>query len=133
MSGKICVGHSGIELEDKVAELATDLGLKVQRQVEFGRRIWGAKRKVDVVLTHPVSGESLGVECKMQDQPGSAEEKILATIQDIRAWPIKGVVVFGGNGFSANMRSYLYSTGMALELEQLDKWLRFHFRMVTGS
>jgi hypothetical protein len=53
---------------------------------------------------------------------GSAEEKIPATIQDIEAWPIPGLVVFAGEGFTANMKSFLISTGKAVELDELEPW-----------
>ena len=75
-------------------------------------------------MTLTESGRSLGLECKYQGVGGSAEEKIPATIQDIAAWPIPGLVVFAGGGFSDNMRSYLHSTGKAVALEDLESWLR---------
>ena len=58
---------------------------------------------------------------------GTAEEKIPATIQNIAAWPIPGLVVFAGGGFSDNMRSYLHSTGKAVAFEDLESWLRLFF------
>lgn len=58
---------------------------------------------------------------------GSAEEKIPATIQDISAWPIPGLVVFAGNGFSTNMTSYLHSTGKAVAFDDLEGWLALFF------
>ena len=53
--------------------------------------------------------------------------KIAGTIEDIRAWPIRGIVVFAGEGFSPNMRAYLVSTGVAVELEDMQKWLELYF------
>ena len=102
---------SGADLERAVAALAQTLGLQVRTQVRVARRLWGAERRIDLVLRHPESDRSLGIECKYQGTGGSAEEKIPATIQDIAAWPIPGIVVFDGAGFSANMRAYLHSTG----------------------
>jgi hypothetical protein len=52
----------------------------------------------------------------VQGGGGSAEDKVPATIQDISAWPIPGVVVFGGDGFSAKML-----------LDDLEAWLRLFF------
>ncbi len=91
------------------------------------RRVWGAKRRIDVVLKHPETRVSLGVECKYQGGSGSAEEKIPATIEDIRAWPIRGIVVYHGQGFSKNMVSYLLSTGMSVSLADLETWLELYF------
>ena len=70
---------------------------------------------------------SLGLECKYQGVGGTAEEKIPAIIQDIAAWPIPGLVVFAGGGFSDNMQSYLHSTGKAVAFDDLESWLRLFF------
>lgn len=127
MPGKAKAVHSGRDLEDAVAAIGTELGLDVERQVPVGRRIWGARRQIDVVLKYRETRASLGVECKFQGGGGSAEEKIPATIEDIAAWPIRGIVVFGGSGFSANMKAYLLSTGKAVELCDVKKWLELYF------
>ncbi len=127
MPGKSTAVESGNDLRDRVAEAGRALGLEAITEVAVGRRVWGARRKIDVVLKHPETRVSLGIECKFQGGPGSAEEKIPATIQDIRAWPIRGIVVYSGAGFSDNMVSYLLSTGMAVELRDLKKWLELYF------
>lgn len=118
---------SGADLERAVATVAGELGLRVRTQVRVARRLWGAERRIDLVLRHPDSDRSLGIECKFQGTGGSAEEKIPATIQDIAAWPIPGIVVFDGAGFSANMRAYLHSTGKAVAYEDLRGWLTLFF------
>jgi len=127
MAGKAKAVHSGAQLRDQVAALARSLGLEANIEVSVGRRVWGAKRNIDVVLRHPETRKSLGVECKYQGTQGSAEEKIASTIEDIRAWPIRGIVVFSGDGFSANMRAYLLSTGVAVEFEDVKTWLGLYF------
>ena len=50
-------------------------------------------------------------------------------ILDISAWPIPGLVVFEGEGISENIRSYLYSTGKAVEFDDLEGWMRLFFRL----
>jgi hypothetical protein len=127
MPGRKTAVTSGTALRIAVVDLASGLGLEAAAEVYVGRRIWGAQRKVDVVLTEPASRKRIGVECKFQRTAGSAEEKIPATIEDIRSWPIDGIVVFDGPGFSSNMRAYLLSTGKAVELADLAVWLRFYF------
>ncbi|MCC6142482.1 MAG: hypothetical protein IT368_01625 [Candidatus Hydrogenedentes bacterium] len=127
MPGKATAVHSGAQLRDEVAALGVELGLKVECEVYVGRRIWGARRRIDVVLKHPETRVSLGVECKYQGTAGTAEEKLPATISDIKTWPIRGIVVFAGPGFSINMVSFLLSTGMAVELPDLRKWLELYF------
>lgn len=127
MAGKAKAVESGNELRDRVAELGLELGLEAEIEVTVGRRIWGAKRRIDVVLRHVETRRSLGVECKFQKSQGSAEEKIAGTIEDIRAWPIRGIVVFAGEGFSPNMKAYLVSTGVAVEFPDARKWLDLYF------
>lgn len=127
MPGKKNAVSSGQDLEAAVAALGESLGLHVERQVTVGRRIWGARRHIDVVLKHPDTRVSLGLECKFQGVSGTAEEKIPATIDDIRVWPIRGLVVFAGGGFSENLKYYLLSTGMAVEFDDLPTWLRLYF------
>src|SRR5712691_248428 len=114
MPGRATAPHSGRELENTVSAIAEELGLEVRRGVKVGRRLWGAERKIDLVLTEPQQRKRLGIECKFQGTRGTAEEKIPATISDIAAWPIPGLLVFDGAGFTANMKSYLLSTGRAV-------------------
>ncbi len=127
MAGKRKAIASGNDLEERVTALGASLGLVAERQVAVGRRIWGARRRIDVVLKHPETRVSLGIECKYQGTSGSAEEKIPATIDDIKAWPIRGLVAYAGKGFSSNIKSYLLSTGMAVEVDDLKKWLQLYF------
>ena len=127
MAGKGSAVASGAQLAAEVAAVATALGLQTRREVKVGRRLWGAERYIDVVVTDTTLRRSLGVECKYQGGGGSAEEKIPATIQDLAAWPIPGLVVFHGEGFSTNMRSYLHSTGKAVAFTDLEDWLRLYF------
>lgn len=127
MPGRATAVHSGAELRGRVIEIAEQLGLVAKSEVRVGRRLWGAIRCIDIVLTRPDTGKTLGIECKYQGGGGSAEEKVPATIQDIAAWPIDGIVVFGGDGFSPNMVAYFHSTGKAVSLADVEAWLRLYF------
>jgi hypothetical protein len=127
MPGRRTAIESGAQLEQSVAVLAEELGLQARRQVRVGRRLWGNVRVIDVVATDPTSRKTLGLECKFQGVAGTAEEKLPALIQDIDAWPIPGIVVFDGPGFSQNMRTYLHSTGKAVGLSDLEDWVRLFF------
>jgi hypothetical protein len=127
MPGRALAVANGDDLARAVVCLGQELGLEAREQVEVARRIWGAVRRIDVVLIHPQTRKTLGVECKFQGVPGTAEEKIPATIKDIEAWPIPGLVVFAGEGFTANMRSFLISTGKAVEFGEVRPWLCLFF------
>lgn len=127
MPGKGLAVSNGDELVRAVADLAQNLGLESRKQVRVARRIWGAIRHIDVVITHPQTRKTLGIECKFQSVTGTAEEKIPSVINDIAAWPIPGLVVFAGAGFTENMKLFLISTGKAVEFPELDPWLRLFF------
>ena len=127
MPGRAQAVRSGEQLTRAVADLGSELGLEVKQQVRVARRIWGAVRRIDVVLIDPQTRKTLGVECKYQSGAGTAEEKIPAIIQDIHAWPIPGIVVFSGDGFTQNMKSFLISTGNAVQLAELKPWLCLFF------
>jgi hypothetical protein len=127
MAGRALAVSNGDELARLVVALGQELGLEAREQVRVARRIWGAERRIDVVLIHPATRKTLGIECKFQSVVGSAEEKIPAIIKDIDAWPIPGIVVFAGAGFSENMKSFLISTGKAVEFDEVQPWLCLFF------
>lgn len=129
MPGRAKATHSGKVLEQRVSDLARNLGLEARPHVRVGKRLWGRVRVIDVVLRQDQTRKLLGVECKSQETQGSAEEKIPALLQDIGAWPIPGIVVFDGVGFSREMRSYLLSTGKAVEFDDLRDWLTLFFAL----
>ena len=83
MAGRALAVQNGDGLTKAVVGLGQELGLEAREQVRVARRIWGAERRIDVVLIHPVSRKTLGLECKFQSVVGSAEEKIPATITDL--------------------------------------------------
>src|SRR5690606_19010197 len=113
MPGRELAVTSGAALRDKVADLGRWLGLDATIEITVGRRLWGARRQIDVVLTEPVTRRRLGLECKFQGIRGTAQEKIPAIIEDIASWPIDGLVVFEGPGFTEDMKAYMVSTGKA--------------------
>ena len=129
MPGRATAPRSGANLEREVEGLVARLGLEVRRKVRVGRRLWGNIREIDVVAMHPQTRKTLGLECKFQGSRGTAEEKIPSLINDIEAWPIQGIVVFDGPGFSENMKLYFVSTGRAVALEDLEDWLRLFFAL----
>ena len=119
--------ETGRQLERAVAELGRALGLEVKTQVKLGRRVWGRERHIDVVLRHPGRHLRLGIECKYQGVAGTAEEKITATIEDIEAWPYRGLVVMHGDGFSRDFPSYARGKGKAITFDELADWLVGYF------
>jgi hypothetical protein len=119
-------GSTGPAFEAKVAKVIQQLGLSYLRQVRMGVSIIGRQRVADF-LVYDHAGKSLGVECKYQQVSGSVEDKLVRTITDFEARPVKHILVFGGEGFSKNFKGYLLSTGKALELSQLRNYLVLYF------
>jgi len=119
---------TGASFEARVEKIIRSLGLSYLRQVKMGASILGRRRITDF-LVYDDAGRSLGVECKFQQVPGSAEDKLVHTITDFDARPVKHILVFGGEGFSRNIRGYLLSTGKAVELSQLRSYLVFYFSL----
>ena len=117
---------TGAAFEAQVEAVIHALNLSYLRQVRMGVSILGRRRIADF-LVYDTSGKSLGIECKFQQGPGSAEDKLVHTITDLDSRPVKHIVVFGGKGFSKNIRGYLLSTGKALEVDQLRNYLVFYF------
>jgi len=127
LAGKAKAVSSGIVLAKRVRKLAEKLGLQAHEQYKVGRRLWGSGRRIDLILKGGPNSKTLGIECKFQKSSGTVEEKIPTTIRDIEAWPIDGIVVFDGAGFTENMTSFLLSTGKAVEFRHLEPWLRLYF------
>ena len=120
------------DLFQDIRQLAEQLDLKAEAEVHIGKRLWGADRRIDLVISDPATGERLGLECRFQGTKGTTYEKIPGTIDDIRAWPIRGLVVFAGDGIPDGYKAYLRSTGLAIDLEDLDPWLRLFFARDLG-
>lgn len=121
--------NSGTDLENAVAMVGEALGLEVERQVVMGDRIWGTRRHVDVVLSKADTERMLGIECKFQRSKGTTEEKIPLTVEDMEDWPIRGIVVLHGEGFSSDFKPFLKGRGRIVEFKRLAEWLRFYFRL----
>jgi hypothetical protein len=117
---------TGVAFEAEVAKVIQQLGLSYLRQVKMGVSILGRRRLADF-LVYDRAGKSLGIECKYQQTAGSAEDKLVHTITDFEARPVSHILVFGGEGFSKNIKGYLLSTGKAVELKQLRNYLVFYF------
>lgn len=115
------------DLVAAISYTARLLGLDTRARVAMGRKIWGRKRTVDVVVSDPRQPLRLGIACMFQKEAGTAEERSLATLEDMEAWPIRGLLVFAGEGYSEGFTAYLRARGSAIALDELETWLRFFF------
>ncbi len=64
MPGGSAAPKNGQELTRAVAALGKELDLEVHEQFEVARRLWGAKRRIDILLIHNPTRKTLGIECK---------------------------------------------------------------------
>jgi len=127
MPGREIAGHNGEELRRRVVDLGISFGLDVETEVVVGYRLWGAIRRIDVVFTQKRTAKRLGIECKYQQSKGSVEEKIIATVKDMEVWPMYGIVVIDGPGFSKHIQGFLLATGKVVQLPDFERWLHLFF------
>lgn len=121
------------QLLDGVAGVADHLGLFVQRNFVLGRTIWGERRKIDLLVTDSFNGRHLGVVCRFQDRSGTTYEKVPLTLDDIEAWPMRGIVVYEGDGFNEGFRGFLRARGNAIAFDEFDAWIRMFFGLETSD
>lgn len=88
-------------------------GLHVYREVSLGKSIIGKNRKIDILAVHHESSRALGIECKYQATPGTADEKIPYTLEDLDAMHVPAFVAYAGEGFSIGVIHMLESHKLA--------------------
>jgi hypothetical protein len=102
---------TGTEYANLIAEYVVrrfgSRGLVVYREVSVGKSIIGKNRRIDILVVAPTQGAALAVECKFQDSQGTVDEKIPYALQDMKAMPMPGVIVWAGAGFSLGVRHLL--------------------------
>jgi hypothetical protein len=125
-----------------LAQRYADDGLEVFTEVQLGTSIVGKKRKIDVLILEKDTGKSFGLECKVQMVGGTAEEKLYFAIEDIKAMPIPGAVVYYGGGFTEAFLHMLAASPHAVyckppgcdegkpETDELDTLLDIHFGLL---
>ena len=122
-------------------------GLGVYREVNVGKSIIGKNRRIDVFCV--CEREAFAVECKFQDSPGTVDEKIPYTLDDLKALPMAGCVAYAGQGFSDGVLHMLRGAPQAAyclpaadqaepspETWELDHLLAMHFKwwdVLVGS
>jgi hypothetical protein len=82
-------------------------GLKVYREINVGKTIIGKNRRIDVFVVCEPTNQAFAIECKFQDSEGTVDEKIPYALDDLRALPMAGCIVYAGTGFSEGVRYML--------------------------
>ena len=112
----------------EVVAVGLELGLVAREQYRCGRRIWGAVRTIDVVLTDPKSRRRLGIECKFRASRAAPKRNPShysghRGVADFRTRRVQRA------GFSANIKIVLYRVGACGGFDDLDPWLRLFFSL----
>lgn len=135
-------GHEYANLiADYVYEHFSDRGITVYREVNIGKSIIGKNRRVDLLLLHEADQTAFAIECKYQDSSGTADEKIPYALENMRALPMAGCIVYAGSGFSVGVLHMLQASEIAAyclpephnfksnkDTKELDHLLAMHFR-----
>lgn len=114
-------------MREAVCDIGAALGLEVHQDVDSGQCMWGVERRIDVVLIHKQTHKTLGIECIYGDGDRVVEEDAAALVQGMSIWPMKGLLVFSEDGLRSTATGYLIATGKAVELGDLEPWLRLYF------
>lgn len=91
--------------------------LSIYREVSLGKSIIGKNRKLDILAVHEPTSVALGIECKYQATPGTADEKIPYTLDDLDAMHLPAFVAYAGSGFSVGVKHMLESHKLAAYCE----------------
>ena len=90
-----------------------ELGLVVYREVNLGKTVIGKDRQIDVFVHRPIDQKAIAIECKYQDVPGTADEKIPYALQDLAALWLPGCLVYAGHGWSRGVLHQLEGSRLA--------------------
>lgn len=96
----------------------------VKREVTVGRTIFGRRRRLDGVVISPDGTKMLGLEIKLQNTPGTSEEKMVFAHDDAKACPLETLIVYGGDGWGDGALAYLRGNKYAVEFNEDPNQLR---------
>ncbi|MEB3295093.1 MAG: PD-(D/E)XK nuclease superfamily protein [Synechococcales bacterium] len=139
---KPMTGHEYANLiADYVYRNFSDRGIKVYREVNIGKSIIGKNRRIDMLLLSEDQQAAFAIECKYQDSAGTADEKIPYALNNMKALPMAGCIVYAGIGFSVGVLHMLQASEIAAyclpdattfhatkDTKELDHLLAIHFR-----
>jgi hypothetical protein len=91
--------RTGRTFERIVSDILREAGGYLRRPGVIGRTVYGEPWKPDLVLDNAREFPAgLIVECKWQESTGSADEKLYFLAANIKAAPLPGIIVIGGQG-----------------------------------
>lgn len=114
-------------------------GIKIYREVFAGKTIIGKNRRIDVFIVAEETNQAYAIECKFQGTQGTADEKILYSLEDIQALRMGGCIAYAGEGWSPGVLHMLRASPFAAycmpgptlapseSTKELDHLLAMHF------
>jgi hypothetical protein len=135
---------TGAEYASRIASYVSkrfgDRGVKVYREIKVGKSIIGKNRCIDVFCVCERDNRAFAIECKFQESVGTVDEKIPYALDDLRALPMAGCIVYAGKGFSEGVLHMLRASPHAayclpvpeqshssVDTNELDHLLAAHF------
>ena len=78
------------------------------KQVKLGKTIYDTNRKADFIVFHPeLFPDSLIIECKWQQTPGSVDEKYPFLIENIKQARLPTIILIDGGGYKPGALEWL--------------------------
>ena len=99
------------------------------KQCVIGKSIYGTKRKVDFVLSHPeLWPAGLVIQCKWQASSGSVDEKYPYEVACINHLLLPTIIVLDGGGYKPGAKAWLLGPagfGHLLHVFDMGQFARF--------
>ncbi|MDH5717779.1 MAG: hypothetical protein OEZ22_09085 [Spirochaetia bacterium] len=120
------------ELKKTVCDILDKLNIKYKTEVNsaVGSSIIGKGRRVDVVLYDNKGSVVMHIECKSQNVPGTAEDKLFKAVVESnrdKSLGIPSIIVFSGFGWnSADVRHALLNGSVRIEM--FEEWINFYLK-----
>jgi hypothetical protein len=104
-------GRNGRAAEGVIEDTLNRRGYTPQTQYPIGKGIFGTDLYADFYLAHvPPFPNGLIIESKWQEVAGSAEEKIVYLVENIRlCYPCPAIIIADGHGFRTGALRWLRS------------------------
>lgn len=89
--------------------------ITVYREVPLSKTVIGKKRVVDLFLIEEDTKRAFAIECKFQNVSGTADEKIIYSLENMAALrnSIPGCLVYAGEGWSKGILHLLEASPFA--------------------
>ena len=81
-------------------------------EVEVGTSLIGGRRTIDLLIEEPKTKKVIGLECKFQASSGSAQDKVIYSVEDLNHLRIPACLVYAGSGFSPEINNFLMTSPM---------------------